>query len=148
MFLLATAVATLFSGVIASAITLGFDRWKTDHVRRRDGRAALEEMQRVLGDMSESMLAEDGILERTPLEALTPDDVAIARRSAYPYRDLLLPNDRQYVVKSSIHFDPHSDLPYDNRQIDVNEWAMNLHHAIDRAFAPRSWRALMRRRGQ
>lgn len=137
MSVLVTLVTTLVSGVLAAVIALGFDGWRNDQARRKDGRAALEELQRVLADMSESMLANDSIIEQTPLQDLTREDIALARRSAYPYRDLLFPEDQQFVSKSSIRFDAYSDLPYDNRQVDVNQWAMNLDAAIKRAFAPR-----------
>lgn len=125
------------SGVIAAVIALGFDGWRSDRARRRDGRVALQEMQRVLADLSASLLAADAVIEETPLEALTWGDVAVARRSAYPYRDLLLPAHRELVSRSTIPYDLYSNLPYDTRQPVVNTWAIELDDAIERAFETR-----------
>jgi hypothetical protein len=136
MSILATLATSLASGVIAAVIALGFDGWRNDRARRVEGRQALQELQRVLGDLSASLLAADSVIDETPLETLTWGDVALARRSAYPYRDLLLPQDREYVSRSTIPYDPYSELPWDNRQLFVNAWAMELDSAIERAFAP------------
>lgn len=146
MSVLITLGTTVTSGVIAALIALGFDGWRSDRARRKEGRQALQEMQRVLGDLSASLLAADAVIDETPLEDLSWKDVALARRSAYPYRDLLSPTDRELVSRSTIPFDPHSDLPYDNRQPVVNTWAMDLDDAIERAFAGRSFR-LRNRKG-
>ena len=101
-------------------------------------------MQRVLADLSASLLAADSVIDETPLETLTWGDVALARRSAYAYRDLLASEDRELVSRSTIPFDQYSDLPYDTRQPVVNTWAMELDAAIERAFAPR-WKRPLRR---
>ena len=138
---------TIVSGVVAALIALGFDGWRSDRARRKEGRHALQEMQRVLADLSAVLLALDGVIDETPLETLSWGDVALARRSAYPYRDLLAPSDRELVAKSTIPYEAHSDLPYDNRQLVVNDWAMELDDAIERAFAGRLKRLQLRLQG-
>ena len=111
MSTLLTLGTTVASGVIAAVIALGFDGWRSDRLRRNDGRQALQEMQRVLADLSASLLAADSVIDETPLESLSWGDVALARRSAYPYRDLLSSRDRELVSRSTIPFDRYSDLP-------------------------------------
>ena len=144
MSTLITLGMTVASGLIAAVIALGFDGWRTDRARRKEGRAALQEMQRVLADLSASLLAADSVIDETPLEALSWGDVALARRSAYPYRDLLSPTDRELVSRSTIPYDRYSDLPYDARQPVVNTWAMEFDDAIERGFATRLKRLQMR----
>jgi len=142
--MLATLGTTVFSGILAASIALAFDGWRSDRTRRRSGRESLQEMQRVLAGLSASILSAGSIIDETPLEDLTWGDVAPARRAAYPYRDLLRPADRHLVSRSTIPYDIHSDLPYDNRQPYVNTWAMDLDAAIERAFASGPSRLRMR----
>ena len=146
MSTLITLGTTVASGVIAALIALGFDGCRNDRARRKDGREALQEMQRVLADLSASLLAADSVIDETPLETLSWGDVALARRSAYPYRDLLSPKDRELISRSTIPYDEYSDLPYDTRQPVVNAWATELDEAIERAFATRLKRLQMRLR--
>lgn len=145
MSTLVTLGTTLASGVIAALIALGFDGWRSDRTRRREGREGLQEMQRVLADLSGAMLARDGVIDVTPLEDLDWADVAAARRGAYPYRDLLAPKDRELVSRNLIPYDITSQLPYDQRQVVVNQWAMDLDAAIQRAFAGPLRRLQLRR---
>lgn len=137
MSVIATLGTTLASGVIAAGIAITVDNWRGDRTRRRDGEVALREFQRVLGDMSGYLLMADSVLDETPLEKLDWSDLAQARRAAYPYRNLLHRDDRDLVKRSSVPYDANSDMYYDSRQPEVNEWAMDLDAAIDRAFAPR-----------
>lgn len=144
MSTLLTLGTTVVSGLIAAMIALGFDGWRSDRARRKDGRQALQEMQRVLADLSASLLAADSVIDETPLETLSWGDVALARRSAYPYRDLLPPKARELVSRSTIPFDRYSDLPYDVRQPVVDAWATELDDAIEQAFASWTRRCRMR----
>lgn len=132
----ATLGTTLASGLIAAGIAITTDNWRGDRTRRREGEIALREFQRVLGDMSGYLLMADSVIDETPLEELDWPDLANARRAAYPYRNLLHEDDRALVTRSSVPYDAHSDIPYDSRQPEVNQWAMELDAAIDRAFAP------------
>lgn len=147
MSTLVTLGTTLASGVIAALIALGFDGWRGDRTRRREGRESLQEMQRVLSDLSGAMLARDGVIDVTPLENLDWADVAAARRGAYPYRDLLSPEDRELVSRNLIPYDVTTNRHYDQRQVVVNEWAMDLDAAIQRAFASPVRRRQLRRHG-
>lgn len=137
MSVIATLSATLASGVIAAGIAITSDNWRGDRTRRRDGETALRDFQRVLGDMSGYLLMADSIIEETPLEKLGWPDLAQARRTAYPYKNLLHQDDRGLVTRSSVPYDTYSNIPYDSRQPEVDRWAMELDAAIDRAFAPR-----------
>ena len=133
----ATLGTTLASGLIAAGIAITTDNWRGDRTRRRDGEIALREFQRVLGDMSGYLLMADSVIDETPLEKLDWPDLATARRAAYPYRNLLHQDDQALVTRSSVPYDAYSGYPYDSRQPEVNQWAMELDAAIDRAFAPR-----------
>ncbi len=137
MSVIATLGTTLASGLIAAGIAITTDNWRGDRTRRREGEIALREFQRVLGDMSGYLLMKDSVIEETPLEKLDWPDLAQARRAAYPYRNLLRDADRELVTRSSVPYDAYSGIPYDSRQPEVNQWAMDLESAIDRAFAPR-----------
>lgn len=144
MSAIATVSATLASGIVAAGIAITSDNWRGDRTRRRDGEIALQEFQRVLGDMSRYLLMADSVIDETPLEKLDWADLAQARRAAYPYRSLLHQDDRSLVTRSSVPYDAHGGMPYDSRQPEVNEWAMELDAAIDRAFAPRLRRVWVR----
>lgn len=148
MSAIATLGATLASGLIAAGIAITTDNWRGDRTRRREGEIALREFQRFLSDMSGYLLMADSVVDETPLEKLDWQDLAQARRAAYPYRDLLHQDDRYLITRSSVPYEAHSDIPYDSRQPEVNRWAMELDAAIDRAFAPwlrRLWIRLTRR---
>lgn len=144
MSVIATPGATLASGIVAAGIAITSDNWRGDRTRRREGEIALREFQRVLGDMSGYLLMADSVIDETPLEKLDWTDLAQARRAAYPYRSLLHQDDRDLVTRSSVPYDAHSGIPYDSRQPEVNQWAMELDAAIDRAFAPRLRRLWIR----
>lgn len=144
MPVLATLGTTLASGVIAAGIAITADNWRGDRTRRREGEVALREFQRVLADMSGYLLMADSVIEETPLEKLDWPDLAQARRAAYPYRNLLHPEDRVLVTRSSVPYDLSRERYYDSRQPEVNAWAMELDAAIDRAFSPRLRRLWIR----
>lgn len=144
MSAIATLGTTLASGLVAAGIAITTDNWRGDRTRRREGEIALREFQRVLADMSGYLLMSDSVIDETPLERLDWPDLAQARRAAYPYRNLLHQDDRELVTRSSVRYDAYSDIPYDSRQPEVNQWAMELDDAIDRAFAPRLRRLWIR----
>ena len=151
MSVMATLGTTLASGLIAAALAINTDNWRGDRTRRREGEIALRDFQRVLGDMSGYLLMADSVIDETPLEKLEWSDLAEARRAAYPYRNLLHRDDQKLVTRSSVSYDTCSDIPYDSRQPEVNQWAMDLDAAIDRAFAPRIrrlWIRVARRSGR
>lgn len=137
---LVTVGTTLLSGVVAAGLALAADRWRSDRARRIAGREALQEFQRTLVDWSSYTVITDVGLEEHPLEKVSLRDVAAARRAAYPYRDLLARNDQVLVKRNSVPFDPYSDHPVDARQPAINQWATDLHEAIERAFSRRLWR--------
>jgi hypothetical protein len=135
---ISTIAATLPSGIIAALIAISADSWRNDRSRRRDGEIALQDFQRVLSDMSGYLLMRDSVIDETPLEQLDWEDLAQARRTAYPYRNLLHRDDQYLVARSSVPYDIYDDLPYDTRQPAVTQWAVDLASAIDRAFATKT----------
>jgi hypothetical protein len=145
MSVVATLGVPLASGVIAAGIAIASENWRGNRTRRRDGEIALREFQRVLADMSGYLLMADSVIEETPLEKLDWQDLAQARRAAYPYKDLLHQEDRVLVTRSSVPYDVTRERFYDSRQPEVNTWAMDLDAAIDRAFEPRLRRLWARR---
>jgi hypothetical protein len=131
---LITLSTTLFSGVTGAALALAGDRWRTGRVRKQTGREALQDFQRVLADRSSFMVITEAGLDETPLEEVTNFDVATARRAAYAYRGLLRPADRELVERSSVPFERSERMHLDPRQESLNQWALDLQGAIDRAF--------------
>lgn len=140
--ILFTLGATLISGVIAALIAIWSDNLRGSRTRRLEGEIALRDFQRVLADMSSYLLMADAVIDETPLEKLEWKDLAESRRSAYRFKDLLPPEDQYLLVRSSVPYDLNDELFYDSRQPAVNDWALKLDAAIDRAFSPRlrRWR--------
>lgn len=126
---------TFASGVAGALITIVGDRWGGSRARRQAGWEAIQDFQRVLSDFSSYLLARDGVFDDfAVLEKIEFQDVAVARRAAYPYKDLLAKEDRELITRSGVEFDPMSGLPYDARQPAINDWAMDLDRAISDAF--------------
>lgn len=129
-----TAATTLFSGGLGGLIALGLDNWRAGSARRRAGREALEEFQRVMADWSAFAVITIALDDEAPLENPSWHDLAAARRAAYPYRDLLRGKDRDLVERNSVSYDRCDEGPIDSRQPYINTWAIELQNAIDRAF--------------